>query len=220
MKLMKRLTIAVCALLLADVALQAQKKGSPGERSLGGKKAADKSPKPQAAEPEARHGELLNFSGTDTWDVHSCIPGKVETGKKGQSKNVPCGCIGMIHAVQKQHREECEKKGIGTQAWRDCMMATPPCSRIIQTGYGSYWGKERRSRCQTYCYHTRCQCCDDGMAWQRMERMHRLSLVAMVALKSHLQALPRSLACEEWRVAAYQPLSPSDLFFTAISLLN
>lgn len=202
--------IFVFAILLAT--LFGQQLPAP----LGGKKTA-----PPKEKKERKHQVYRNFRGTDTFVVQYCMPGRVEEGMKGQIYGVPCGCFGMYQQYWEKEAGDCNRHKRGTNEWMDCHKSIKGCSEFLAHGGDSaLFGENDRAKCQVYCYERQsCRCCDDNVAWQRMDKWHKGALAAMVALKRDVRLLGRHEACNEIFALSYDPVRPQDLFYAAASSL-
>lgn len=171
---------------------------------------------------ERKHQVYRNFLGTDTFTVEYCMPGRVEKGFKGQTKAVPCGCVGMYQNYWEKQARACDMQTeFRSAAWKDCHSSIEGCVEFLRHGGSSdLYGKDNMLRCQSYCYESHsCKCCDSGVAMRRQQVWHRLTLAGMIALKPGLRILKRSEACNEWVVFSYNPTQPADLFYGLASQL-
>ncbi len=168
---------------------------------------------------ERKHQVFRNHWGDDTFNVEYCLPGRLEDGRKGQTKGVPCGCVGMYTLYWESAADECNMShDRKSDAWKDCQKSIKGCSEFMEHGGDSgIWTANEQLKCQVYCYEKQsCRCCDDKTARQRMDKWHKLTLAGMVAWKTNLRLLNRGQACNERFVFSYQPIRPPDLFYSSV----
>ncbi len=160
---------------------------------------------------------FTNFHGTPTHNIHNCIPGRVNKGFKGQTRNVPCECLHMVEKAQSPLIAACDDKYAqddNKKAWMACREAVPHCSRIVERGFQEFWGENYRFRCQTYCKDQNCECCDDGRKEKNQARHHGIMVVHMLSLQPGLRPLlTGTQACRERDVLTYSPTQPAHLFY-------
>lgn len=190
-----------------------------GQGTLGGKR---EQPYPKKEKKERKHQVFRNFHGDDTFHVEYCLPGRVQDGRKGMTKGVPCGCIGMYQQYWEKASSECHREAKGDKkALMDCAKNIQGCSEFMEHGGDSVlFGKGDQLKCQVYCYERQsCRCCDDKVAAGRMHQWHMGTLAGMVALKTRFRVLTRQQACREAELFSYQPLSPMDLLYVSGAML-
>ncbi len=230
--MLKRVTLHIALLGIFYTGVAQQSPNSTAEQSDNGEKNGLSVKKEEATTPwqqDEEEGHYRSYHGVLTHNLSSCMPGKVEDIKPGQTKDVPCECIGIVHAIQQPAEQACDDEFFKTgdrEKWIECGEHLPSCKQITDSAsYRDLWGKRYRRRCQTYCKDNHCGCCDDGSGGRNNRAGNFVNMQLIMRMVS-LQAPPpimvskSGIGCsvDQVRTVIY-PATLGDAFYQTMRIL-